>query len=199
MNAANFTPFDAFPFPVDITDIRDAIIYANPAFERMYGYPAARVIGLPPHFLLPPDFNRTVMRNNLAGLHGGKLWEGVQPNVTASGQVIEVYLLGVPLGARDVPEAFGTVYVACEVAQKDRMRTEFLELMARNYFSLRMLPEFQKAGPSRRGDRSRTVVGLLELGYSPKHVAGMLGISPSTVGVLKWKAKQRGKTRAAGA
>jgi PAS domain S-box-containing protein len=193
VQAATFTPFDSFPFPVDITDIGDAIIYVNAAFERTYGYEAARVIGLPPHFLLPPDFNRTVLRQNLAELHGGKVWEGVQPNLTASGEVIEVYVLGVPLGARGSEQAFGTIYVSSEVGQRDRMQSEFLELMARHYFSTEILPDFRSRGAVRRGERSRMVIGLLQLGYSPKRIAAMLGISASTVGVIKWKAKQRGK------
>ena len=196
MKAANFTPFETFPYPVDITDTRDVIVYVNPAFERTYGYEAARVIGLPPHFLLPPDIDRGAIRNNLAWLHGGKIWEGVQPNITATGNLIDIHLIGLPVGARDSQEPFGIVYVSCEVAMKERMRTDFLELMARNYFSARILPEFRTPLQARRGERGRAVVGLLELGYSPKQVAGMLGISPSTVGVLKWKSRQQGKKRA---
>jgi PAS domain S-box-containing protein len=198
VNAANFTPFETFPYPVAITDTRDVIVYVNPAFERTYGYEAARVIGLPPHFLLPPDIERAAIRNNLAWLHGGKIWEGVLPNVTATGNLIHLHLIGLPVGARDRQEPFGIVYVGCEVAMKDRMRMEFLELMARNYFSARILPDFRAPSEARRGERGRAVVGLLDLGYTPKQVAAMLGISPSTVGVLKWKAKHHGKKQDSG-
>lgn len=195
MKAENFTPFETFPYPVDITDISDSIIYVNPAFERTYGFKASKVIGLPPHFLIPADSDRASMQANLTSLHLGTTWEGVQANVTASGEVIEVYLIGLPLGANDSQQPFGTVYVASAVAQKDRMRTELLQLLVGNYFSMRILPDFRAAEPLQRGKRGRTVMGLLSLGYAPKQVAAMLGISTSTVGVIKWQQKQRRGSR----
>ena len=54
-------------------------------------------------------------------------------------------------------------------------------------YDSKIKPKKAKLKSYQRGDRQAEIVKLAQLGYSTKEIAGIMGISVSTVGFVKWK------------
>lgn len=186
--APAFPFFDAFPFPIDVTDPCNRIIYINRAFREFYGYGEGEVVGLLPHFLLPPEFDRRLLVENVQALADKQqTFAGVQTNVTASGERVDVFLAGLPLGVIAGAPPIGFVYAACRPEQKEEMMLALARLALGAYFGSGGISTFEAGAKPQRGDRQRAIMKLSALGYSTKQIAVMMDITPSTVGYVRWK------------
>lgn len=186
---------DEFRHPVNLTNEANSIIYVNPAFEREYGYKARHVIGLPPHFLLPQDFPLRLSKKRFGQISQQSApWAGVQPNVNAAGRRFSVYLVAMPLLPVAGQSPVGFLYVCARVEFSQEMMVDLVSVL------VRCVVEVHSDGEAlrdmikgvRRGDRTRTIMRFIGMGYSPKQVAGMMGIAVSTVNTVKWRARHRG-------
>jgi PAS domain S-box-containing protein len=62
-----------------------AIVYVNPAFERMTGWSRAEVLGKSPRILQGPNTNLRIFSDLREKLHSSKIWEGRTPNYRKDG------------------------------------------------------------------------------------------------------------------
>ena len=191
MSGPAFPLFDAFPFPVDVTDPGNRILYVNRAFREFYGYGEREVLGLVPHFLVPPEFDRRRLVENVQALaEQRQTFSGIQSNVTSSGQQVEVFLVGLPVDVIPGAPPLGFVYVACLPERKDEMMLALTRLALGASLGSGGLLAFEDGAKPRRGDRQKAIVKLSGLGYSTKQIAAMMGLAVSTVGYVKWKMKR---------
>ncbi len=113
---------------VYITDAGNKIVYANPAFTRITGYPAEEVLGKTPDFLNSGKNTEQFYRTMWETLRDGKMWEGRFINRRKDGSLFE-QLTGIsPVYGAD---GTATHHVA---VMRDVSREEMLN-RARRYFT----------------------------------------------------------------
>ena len=113
---------------VYITDASNKIVYANPAFTRITGHPAAEILGKTPDFLNSGKHPELFYRNMWETLQTGKTWEGRFINRRKDGSLFEQFTSISPVFGTD---GTATHYVA---VMRDVSREEMLG-RARRYFT----------------------------------------------------------------
>ncbi len=74
------------------------IVYVNPAFERMTGWPASDIVGRSPRVLQGPDTDKSVFNNMREVLGRGDTWEGLTFNYRRDGTRFVMEWSITPLG-----------------------------------------------------------------------------------------------------
>lgn len=74
---------------VVITDAEGAIIYVNPAFEKMTGFPAQEAIGKSPNILKSGQHDRAFYKNLWDTIKGSSVWSGHLINRRKDGELFE--------------------------------------------------------------------------------------------------------------
>lgn len=197
--------FGEFRYPGLMTNAEHRIVWANRAFEGFYGYKVEEVIGLPASMLhdpsLPDDTLKPVARQLL---ERRKPWTGTYRNRRANGEIITAYYFAAPLDHFAHLPVNGVFCVSCPESEADGLRDEVLAYLVNRCLSLAAAAEAEGNLPittqfSRKGQRRREIHRLTLLGYSSKEIAGLMGISPSTVNVVRWKlgcaSKRNGRAR----
>jgi PAS domain S-box-containing protein len=179
-----FARFEKFPFAVDVTDSNNCFVYVNSAFERLYGYRRSEILGLLPHFLVPDSVDRQMLKEAMRRVvDRKKAWMGLQPNLTSSGQTLEVFLIALPI--RDLGGVGACyIYFASLESEWRELVLAVLDLMGEKFFDGGALGEV--AGPLPRTlPRQEAILGYYRLGYTAKQIASIMGIAASTVRSVK--------------
>jgi PAS domain S-box-containing protein len=183
----------SFGYPATITDSQNRFVYANPAFLKRYGYQLSEILGLSPRILTP----RNLSEHELLDVDHSTLltgWEGVLVNQTKQKKLFPIFLRTFPVrfDSKTKPTLF--FGISCDPKQKKKCTDELADRMLALLLQLPALKPGQSSAPAAQpqmGKRQREVQRLLALGYSYKEIAAMVGISVSTVRVVKWKLRER--------
>ena len=186
--------FDHFPHQVLICNADNRIVYANPAFLKRYGYSKKNLLGLQPKVLWSETqsaASRKEMMETVFERH--QPWQGAVVNLTATGVPYHIHLFVLPLRAIAHERPIGYMGVSCDIGEEQVVTFDLIASLTSHLLgsmkeeNFRLLPFKQKE----RGDRQREIMRLTDLGFSTKEIAHMMEISPSTVGVVKWKQRKR--------
>lgn len=190
------TLFADFRHAAMVTNTEHRIVWANAAFEKFYGYRVAAVIGLPATLLhdpaLPDDALKPVARQLL---ERRLPWFGAYRNQRANGEVFTAHYFAVPLDHFANLPVSGVFCVSCGESEADGLRDDVLSHIINRSLGLAAMAQANGDTPSaetfsRKGQRQREIHRLTLLGYSSKEIAALMGISPSTVNVVRWKLGQ---------
>jgi PAS domain S-box-containing protein len=182
--------FDGFGYPCNVLSSAYRIVYVNRAFCRFYGYKLEQVIGLSPKVLLPRNFQSkkiTDIQKHI--IVKKKPHVGEIGNVTAKGSEIKVFIVIIPIVPIKSNNPVAHLSVCCIPEKKEAMLLSLLEHVS-NFtylYNKQVKREEIKIKSYQRGDRQAEIMKLTHLGYSTKEIAGIMGISISTVGFVKWK------------
>lgn len=188
--------FAEFRHAALVTNPEHRIVWANSAFEKLYGYEVAAVIGLPATMLhdpkLPPETLKPVATQLL---HKQQAWTGTYRNQHANGETFTAFYFAVPLVHFTHLPVSGVFCVSCLESEAEGLREEVLSHVVNRCVGIAAKAEANGLGPlagnlSRKGQRQREIHRLTLLGYSSKEIAGLMGIAPSTVNVVRWKLGQ---------
>jgi PAS domain S-box-containing protein len=188
--------FAEFRHAALVTNSEHRIVWANAAFEAFYGYKVPAVIGLPATMLHDPELPEDTLRPVARQLLEKRLpWSGSYRNQRANGEVFNAYYFAVPLDHFPRLPVNGVFCVSCLDSDAGGLRDEVLGHVVNRCLTLAANAEADGTGRSagnlsRKGQRQREIHRLTLLGYSSKEIAGLLGISPSTVNVVRWKLGQ---------
>ena len=182
--------FDGFEYPCNVISSAYRIVYVNKAFCKFYGYKLEQILGLSPKVLLPRNYQpkKILELQHLIIIKKKPFW-GLFSNVHASGRELTVFLKVVPIITEASPHPVAHLSICCDVPKKEAMLLSLLSHISNFTYSYdskvkRITP---KISSYRRGDRQSEIIKLTKLGYSTKEIAGMMGITTSTVGFVKWK------------
>ena len=187
------TLFAGFRHAAIVTNSEHRIVWVNAAFEKLYGYRASAVLGLPATLLhdpsLPVDSLKPVARQLL---EERRPWCGTYRNQHANGKAFNAYYFAVPLDHFPHLPVNGVFCVSCLEADAEGLRDEVLGHVINRCVGLAVTNASEggnaaRSTLSRKGQRQKEVHRLSLLGYSSKEIAGLMGISPSTVNVVRWK------------
>ena len=192
------TLFSDFCYPSLVTNTEHRIVWANAAFEQAYGYRIKEVIGLPAKLLhdpsLPKDAIKPAARQLLAQR---KPWSGAYRNRRANGEIFTAYYVAVPLGDIASLPVSGTFSVSAPESEADQLRDNLLSHAVNRCLNLAVdslahgeADRTPTKKASRKGQRQREIHRLTLLGHTSKEIAALMGISPSTVNVVRWKIAQ---------
>lgn len=186
MTPAWFDRLERFPFAVDVTDSNNHLVYVNRAFEKFYGYPRAKILGLLPHFLVPDSVDRRLLKESMRQVvESHQSWMGVQPNVTARGEKKDVFLVALPVLAAENVNA-GFIYFASEAGDWNKLVLSVFDLLVPQAFGMESMSGLAISGTDARPvRRQEKILSYYRLGYTAKQIASMMGISPSTVRSVK--------------
>ena len=87
--------------PIQITDARGAMIYVNPAFERVTGYHRDELLGRDPSVISSKKYTREFWGKMWSVISAGKVWNGEVENRRKDGTPIYTQLLISPIIAAD--------------------------------------------------------------------------------------------------
>ena len=190
--------FDNFPHQVLICNADNRIVYANPAFLKRYGYTKKALIGLPPKVLWSESQSAANFKAMMETVFERyQHWQGPVVNLTATGEAYHIHLFVLPLRPLTNERPIGYMGVSCDIGEEQAVTFDLIASLTTHLLgsmkeeNFRLLPFKQKE----RGDRQREIMRLTNLGFSTKEIAHMMGISPSTVGVVKWKQRKRLKVQ----
>lgn len=113
---------------VVITDTEGAILYVNPAFERITGYSRRSAIGKNPRLLKSGRHDREFYKEMWSAIKSGKVWEGKFVNKKRDGSLYEELATISP-----VRDSTGTIVNF--VAVKRDITKEAMLAKARDYFT----------------------------------------------------------------
>lgn len=190
------TIFAEFRHAAMVTNPEHRIVWANAAFEKLYGYQVHAVIGLPATMLhdpsLPEDSLKPVARQLL---ERRQPWSGSYRNQHANGDIFTAHYFAVPLDHFPHLPVNGVFCVSCLEADAEGLHDEVLGHVVNRCLGLAATAaanggNASAATLSRKGQRQREIHRLTLLGYSSKEIASLLSISPSTVNVVRWKLGQ---------
>lgn len=121
---------ESIPFPVSMTDGENRFVRVNRAFERMYGWRQAELIGQSPRMLTPQDVSETFLRRlDRATAAGG--WHGRLLNRTRTGRKFETFLATHTLhphpGTAASPSRLG---MACRAGNETALLAALLQALA---------------------------------------------------------------------
>lgn len=176
--------------PASLTDAQDRFLAVNPAFQRLFGYSSAEVIGLSPRLLIPtsvPEEQLQAIREQL--VEKRQPWHGTLPHLRRNGETFDPRLHLLPLHPDyHLPPAG---YIAVWAAPQDAL-SAILQLGTA--FAAALLTAPPPASPPRSAQatlRRDEVTRLSALGFRNKEIARIMGIKASTVGVFKFQNRLR--------
>lgn len=192
------TLFYDFSYSALVTNSEHRIVWANAAFEQTYGYLIEEVIGLPSKLIhdpsLPEDAIKPAARQLL---DRRKPWQGSYRNRRANGEIFTAYYVAVPLGEIATLPINGVFAVSGPESEADHLRESVLSHTVNRCIALAVTAQSngttgdgEPKNFSRKGQRQREIHRLTLLGYTSKEIASLMGISPSTVNVVRWKLGQ---------
>jgi PAS domain S-box-containing protein len=105
------------------TDLDGTILTWNPSAERLYGYPAERVLGWPVDALIPPDrrMDEAEIRTLVAA--GGRVDRYRTVRIRDDGSAVAVSLLVSPLAGPD-GKTVGVTTIARDVSERERAEAQ---------------------------------------------------------------------------
>lgn len=165
-------------------------MYVNKAFMARYGFSENEILGLSPTILVPKDFPEgelKALKKHIATKQHG--WEGPLINRTKSFEPILIYLRTAPVRPdKCLPTLLYLGFSALPEEIKNA-ETELFSLLAGALLSGELVPtKSSKKGAEK--SRQMEVCRLRDLGYSTKEIAAIMGITVSTVNVVKWRSRQ---------
>lgn len=183
-----------FPYPATLTDRDNRYIFVNEAFVQRYGFLSRDLAGLTPRVLIPrqspkralEDYSEHVLRRHCR-------WDGELTNRRRDNKTFRVHLTVLPLRLNEgaLPVAF--LGVSCDPGEQTTMLLELVHLLSDQWFQ----QSLQRALPSITGangnaaPRQSAILKLCRMGFSTKEIAHIMGVSPSTVGVVRWRLRTR--------
>lgn len=183
-----------FPYPVTLTDRDNRFVFANEAFVQRYGYLSRDLIGLSPRVLVPRQSPKRMLESyNEHVLKRHNRWEGVLVNRGREGDPFRVYLCVLPLRLNEGAPPVAYLGVSCDQGDRMEMLLELVHLLSDQWFQ----HSIQRALPSLTGGngsvapRQAAILKLCRMGFSTKEIAHIMGVSPSTVGVVRWRLRTR--------
>lgn len=190
--------FSDFAFPALVTNAEHRIVWANGAFERSYGYKTREVIGLPVKMIHDPSLPDEAIKPAARQLlERRKPWHGTYRNRRANGELFVAYYVAVPLGEIASLPVSGVFSVSAPESEAEHLRESVLHHTLNRCVSLAVADrtstpraENESKALPRKGQRQREIHRLTLLGYTTKEIASLMGISPSTVNVVRWKLAQ---------
>jgi len=182
--------FEDFEFPVTVTNSANRLIYVNRAFAKLYGYKQDQVIGLSPKILIPKNFElKYIIELQRQVMVRKKPYTCELVNITQRGREFPIFLLVTPLQPITGNNAVAHLAICCDPNKKAVLMNALLGHVGNFAYTYdsKIKPKKAKLKSYQRGDRQAEIVKLAQLGYSTKEIAGIMGISVSTVGFVKWK------------
>lgn len=178
-----------------ITNGNNRFIYANRCFLDKYKCTYEEIDGLSPQVLLTTGSSTPgYLSSAKTSILGHEPWCGTIENADFEGNFFTAYLYIFPV--RLIPDArpIGFIGVSTNPGNECEMLHALIKQLCTGspFPGLTSLPvsPLVEAGGARR----REILKLSRLGYSPKEIAGMMNISPSTVNVVKWRARKSNGT-----
>ncbi|ROR01695.1 PAS domain S-box protein [Desulfosoma caldarium] len=114
------TAIEQVPEPIIITDKDRRVVYANPAFETVFGYDPKAVIGQDMRSLVGTSQSQWAYAQVEQALRHGQTWKGLLVNRTASGAEIETRTSITPIKDED-GELKYIVYVKRDVTEEQQL------------------------------------------------------------------------------
>ena len=183
-----------FPYPVTLTDRDNRFVFANEAFVQRYGYLSRDLIGLTPRVLIPRQSPKRMLESyNEHVLRRHSRWEGVLVNRGRDSEPFHVHLSVFPLRLSEGAPPVAYLGVSCDQGERTEMLLELVHLLSDQWFQ----NSLQRALPSLTGvngvvaPRQAAILKLCRMGFSTKEIAHIMGVSPSTVGVVRWRLRTR--------
>jgi PAS domain S-box-containing protein len=185
--------FSSFRHPAFITNAEHRIVWTKGAWETFYGYHNDEILGLPATILhdpaLPEDAIKPIARQLL---EKRQPWIGTYRNRHANGEIFTVFYFTVPLDHCAELPVNGVFCTCCREVDGSRLQSEVLGHVVNLSLSLAATVaadgiENSAAHLARKGQRQREIHRLTLLGYSSKEIASLMGITASTVNVVRWK------------
>lgn len=183
-----------FPYPVTLTDRDNRFVFANEAFVQRYGYLSRDLIGLTPRVLIPRQSPKRMLESfNEHVLRRHSRWEGVLVNRKRDNEVFRIHLSVFPLRLNEGAPPVAYLGVMSETSERSEMLLELVHLLSDQWFQ----NSLQRALPSLTGangngaPRQSAILKLCRMGFSTKEIAHIMGVSPSTVGVVRWRLRTR--------
>ncbi len=184
---------DSISSPATITNGDNIFIYANQAFLDYYKYKLADIIGVSPQILQPVKGSKASYRECCqVALTQCRPWSGFIQNIDSRQNQSAVYLWLIPLRPMPTMQAAGFLGISTPVGTEVKLMGDIFTLLlnATELVSsdapIQKLTQLMPKAPSRHNQ----ILRLADLGYSPKAIADALDITPSTVNVVRWKARQ---------
>ena len=182
------------PFPMTLTDRDNRFVFVNEAFVHRYGFLSRDLVGLTPRLLIP----RHSPKRMLAGFEEQVLrqysrWEGEVINRRRDNETFRVHLSVFPLRLNEQAEPIAFLGVTCAPEQRVEMLTEVVAVLADQWFHgalQRALPTLS-AAVGAVAPRQAAIQKLCRMGFSTKEIAHIMGVSPSTVGVVRWRLRSK--------
>jgi len=185
------------PFPVSLTDHEDHYVFINPAFERVYGYTLADLLGRGPGVLTPRStlVNETFLKKLHADTRAGG-WRGRLVNATRKGKRFRIDLHTLMLtpdgiaqntvpSSAPTPAPSDTVFlgVACEAGAEEQRDRLLLEQLLNRFIIQTAAPTLNTTLLAQQPPRRKEIYKLFKEGCSYKEIAWHLHISDATVRV----------------
>jgi len=184
---------DTISSPATITNGDNIFIYANQAFLDYYKYKLADIIGVSPQILQPLKGSRESYRESFqVAITQHRPWSGFIQNIDSSQNQCAVYLCIIPLRPMPTMRAAGFLGISTPAGNEVKLIGDIFTLLINaseltsSDAPLQKLTHLLPKVPSRQNQ----ILRLAELGYTSKTIAAALDITPSTVNVVRWKARQ---------
>jgi PAS domain S-box-containing protein len=181
-------------FPITLTDRDNRFVFVNEAFVHRYGFLSRDLLGLTPRLLVP----RHSPKRMLAGfeeqvLRQFRRWEGEVLNRRRDNEIFRVYLSVFPLRLNEQADPIAFLGITCDPEQRAEMLSEVVSVLADQWFHgalQRALPTLS-ATLGATAPRQSAIQKLCRMGFSTKEIAHIMGVSPSTVGVVRWRLRSK--------
>lgn len=183
-------------FPASLTDEQDTFLFVNQAFCERYGYSARQIIGMTPRLILPINRANDLRDLRRRLVHGAT--NVTLENIDAHGRRFAISLRALPLVVRlregvEVQVVF--MGVGCrpgEETERDLalMGVSWDQLASTTVVSAPDEPPSKEHTPQ-LSQREAQIKMLDLVGCDTKHIAHVLGISDSTVRVLRTRIRQK--------
>jgi PAS domain S-box-containing protein len=183
-----------FPYPATLTDRDNRFVFANESFVQRFGYLSRDLIGLTPRVLIPRQSPKRMLESYTEHvLRRHSRWEGELLNRRRDNEVFRVHLSVFPLRLNEGAAPVAFLGVTCEPEERVEMLLELVHLFSDQWFQ----NSLQRALPTLTGSngngapRQSAILKLCRMGFSTKEIAHIMGVSPSTVGVVRWRLRTR--------
>lgn len=179
---------DTLGYAATLTNTSDEFVYANSAFENMYGWRERELIGLKPMILVPQNYSHAHMASLRKKISiPGSSWVGVLPNRHKDGVVFEIELATFQIPLMGSLPANLVLGIAARVGEIRRAVNEMTATLCRVLFQQRM----PVVNGFKQLKRHEQVESLVRHGYSMKEIATFLGVDLNTPYVILHRAKRK--------
>lgn len=192
--------FDDLEVAVCATNSNHCFIYANRAFGAIYGYQAEDLIGLPAAICRSHEQKPDDAKTSISRVYQKRLIEsGTYLGRKKSGEIVPVRYTLFPLAHfKEIDPAGLFAFVWPEDEPAVPIENVLMQILCVTIACPTLHPAATTNSdyPLGRRRRAREITRLVSLGYSNKEIAALMGISHSTVNVVRWKLAREARKEA---